>query len=76
MPAVSKLAGLASAAATPTSRLAVETMPSFAPRTAARNQLMRRLRCRSRCRCSIRLVYIPRNDATVEYTTITHGSER
>jgi hypothetical protein len=33
--------------ATPTSRLAVDTMPSFAPSTAARNQPMRSLRWRS-----------------------------
>jgi UDP:flavonoid glycosyltransferase YjiC (YdhE family) len=35
----------ACAAATPTIKLAVETMPSFAPKTAARNQEMRLVRC-------------------------------
>ena len=37
-PATSTLFRLASAAATPTIKLAVETMPSFAPSTAARSQ--------------------------------------
>ena len=37
-PAVSTVARDASAAATPTIRLAVETIPSLAPSTAARNQ--------------------------------------
>src|SRR5262245_30137605 len=41
---------LARAAATPTTRLAVETMPSLAPSTAARSQPIRSVRCRSRCR--------------------------
>ena len=41
--------GLALAAATPTTRLAVETMPSLAPSTAARSQPMRSVRWRSRC---------------------------
>ena len=36
------------AAATPSIRLAVETMPSFAPNTAARSQPMRSVRCNSR----------------------------
>jgi hypothetical protein len=35
---------LAPAAATPTTRLAMETIPSLAPSTAARNQPMRSLR--------------------------------
>ena len=35
------------AAATPTSRLAVDTIPSFAPRTAARNHPMRCDACTS-----------------------------
>jgi hypothetical protein len=39
---------LACAAATPTTRLAVETMPSLAPNTAARSQPMRSVRWRSR----------------------------
>ena len=43
---------LASAAATPTRRLAVDTMPSLAPRTAARSQPMRPLRWRSAWRAS------------------------
>ena len=38
---------VACAAATPTTRLAVDTMPSFAPSTAARNHPMRSVRCRS-----------------------------
>src|SRR4051812_16747863 len=37
------------AAATPMIRLAVDTMPSLAPRTAARSQPIRSVRCRSRC---------------------------
>src|SRR5678815_5971750 len=41
------------AAATPTTRLAVETMPSLAPRTAARSQPIRSVRCRSRWRITI-----------------------
>ena len=44
------VAWLAFAAATPTSRLAVETMPSLAPSTAARSQPMREVRCLSMCR--------------------------
>jgi hypothetical protein len=39
----------APAAATPSTRLAVDTMPSLAPSTAARNQPMRSLRWRSGC---------------------------
>ena len=38
---------VARAAATPKMRLAVDTMPSFAPMTAARSQPMRSVRCRS-----------------------------
>jgi hypothetical protein len=41
MPAMRTRLGLASAAAMPTIKLAVETMPSLAPRTAALNQPMR-----------------------------------
>ena len=41
------------AAATPSTRLAVERMPSFAPNTAARSQPMRPVRC-----CSLRRVAI------------------
>src|SRR6185503_18126298 len=78
MPAVSKLAWLASAAATPTTRLAVETIPSFAPRTAARNQPTRRLRWRSRCRWIMSIVYrpTPAKSATVDSTTITITAQR
>src|SRR5262245_38004754 len=47
-PATSTWPRAASAAATPSTRLAVETMPSFAPSTAARSQPMRAVRCRSR----------------------------
>ena len=36
------------AVATPRIRLAVETIPSLAPKTAARSQPMRSVRCRSR----------------------------
>jgi hypothetical protein len=39
--------GLVLAAATPTTRLAVETMPSLAPSTAARSQPIRSVRWRS-----------------------------
>jgi hypothetical protein len=49
-PAMSTADRLASAAATPTSKLAVETIPSLAPSTAARSQPMRSVRCCSRCR--------------------------
>ena len=48
VPASSTSCGVGMAAATPTMRLAVETMPSFAPRTAARSQPIRQVRCRSR----------------------------
>jgi len=39
---------VAFAAATPATRLAVDTMPSLAPSTAARSQPIRLVRCRSR----------------------------
>ena|GEM_PF-5972304 len=48
-PATSTLPCEAREAATPTTKLAVEIMPSLAPRTAARNQPMRCVRCYSRC---------------------------
>src|SRR3954467_3308656 len=48
MPAVITALVDAPEAATPNTRLAVETMPSLAPRTAARNQPMRSARCCSR----------------------------
>jgi hypothetical protein len=41
-------AGIVDAAATPTTRLAIEMMPSFAPCTAARSQPMRWIRWLSR----------------------------
>ena len=41
--------GVAAAEATPTMRLAVEMMPSLAPRTAALNQPMRSMRWLSGC---------------------------
>ena len=41
---------VAADAATPTIKLAVETMPSFAPSTAARRQPIRSTRWRSGCR--------------------------
>jgi hypothetical protein len=41
------------AAATPSTRLAVERIPSFAPNTAARNQPICSVRCRSRWRTGI-----------------------
>ena len=41
MPAMNTALGLASAAATPTMREETDTMPSFAPRTAARSQPLR-----------------------------------
>ena len=47
MPVTISEAWLALAAATPISRLAVETMPSLAPSTEARNQPMRSVRWRS-----------------------------
>ena len=40
---------VAFAAAMPITKLAVETIPSFAPKTAARNQPMRCERCDSEC---------------------------
>ena len=46
-PAVSTAARSAPAAATPIRRLAVETIPSFAPRTEARSQPVRCVPCRS-----------------------------
>ena len=46
-PAVAMALADAPAAATPSTRLAVETMPSLAPSTAARNQFERWLRCTS-----------------------------
>src|SRR5512134_2881194 len=48
-PAVSTSPRDAAAAATPSTRLAVETIPSFAPSTAARSQPTRELRWLSRC---------------------------
>ena len=48
-PAISTSWRAAFAAATPTTRLAVETMPSLAPSTAARSHPIRSLRCHSRC---------------------------
>ncbi|MOA51016.1 hypothetical protein D3C78_1741070 [compost metagenome] len=51
IPVTSNVAWLALAAATPISRLAVETMPSLAPRTAARSQPIRSLLCASVCLC-------------------------
>src|SRR3989344_2333092 len=51
MPVTISEAWLALAAATPINRLAVETMPSLAPRTAARSQPIRSLRWDSVCRC-------------------------
>ncbi len=50
MPATMTLLGVPFAAATPSTRLAVDTMPSLAPSTAARSQPMRSVRCRSRWR--------------------------
>ncbi len=47
MPATSTLPWLPCAAATPSTRLDVDTMPSLAPSTAARSQPMRPVRCRS-----------------------------
>ena len=49
MPAIKMLFALASAAATPRIRLAVETIPSFAPRTAARSHPIRPILCLSIC---------------------------
>ena len=49
-PATSTALRVASAAATPISRLAVDTMPSLAPNTAARSHPMRLPRCTSRAR--------------------------
>ena len=44
IPVTSRVEWLALAAATPISRLAVETIPSLAPSTAARSQPIRSLR--------------------------------
>src|ERR1700686_5226134 len=52
-PATNTLLGVACAVATPSTRLAVERMPSFAPPTAARSQPMRPIRCRSLGRTDI-----------------------
>ncbi len=49
MPAVTTAPRSAPDAATPRMRLAVETRPSVAPSTAARNQLVRPVACCSRC---------------------------
>ena len=46
-PATTMLLCVAWAAATPSTKLAVDTMPSLAPKTAARSQPMRPVRCRS-----------------------------
>src|ERR1019366_8482393 len=46
-PATTTLLWVACAAATPKTRLDVERIPSLAPSTAARNQPMRDVRCRS-----------------------------
>src|SRR5262249_59977075 len=46
-PATTMVLCVAWAAATPSTRLAVDTMPSLAPKTAARSQPMRPVRCRS-----------------------------
>jgi hypothetical protein len=48
LPRPNTLLRVACAAATPSTRLAVERMPSFAPNTAARNQPRCSVRCRSR----------------------------
>src|SRR5512134_1208486 len=53
IPATMMLLWDALAAATPSTRLAVETMPSLAPNTAARNQPMRSVRCHSGWRTGI-----------------------
>src|SRR6185369_9238723 len=45
IPATNKLLRVACAAATPSTRLEVERMPSFAPSTAARSQPVRPVRC-------------------------------
>jgi len=47
-PAINRVLWLACAAATPSIRLAVETMPSLAPSTAARSQPMLLVRCLSK----------------------------
>ena len=54
---------VALAAATPSTRLAVDTMPSLAPRTAARSQPMRPVRCRSRWRWGIVVLPAPQSSA-------------
>src|SRR5579863_4242448 len=51
-PATNTLLRVPCAAATPSTRLAVERMPSFAPKTAARSHPTRPVRCRSRWRNS------------------------
>ena len=51
MPAMSNSSRATWAAATPTIRLAVETMPSLAPMTAARSQPIFSAKCFSACRC-------------------------
>src|SRR5512134_158741 len=52
-PLTSTVPWLEPAAATPMTRLAVETMPSLAPSTAARSQPIRAVRWRSRWRSAI-----------------------
>ena len=49
MPVSMMLPCEAFAPTTPRTRLVVDTMPSFAPSTAARNQLRLSSRCRSTC---------------------------
>lgn len=54
-PATTTLPREDSAAATPTNRLAMETIPSLAPMTAARSLPIRSVRCSSLCRTSFSL---------------------
>ena len=61
IPATNTLLGVAWAAATPSTRLAVDTMPSFAPSTAARSQPMRSVRCRSRWRLAKPVILLRRS---------------